>query len=196
MERTIAKCFSQRKADMTVTHDYSIVKREYNRLHFEDSFVSKVIMLVFLFGLLTVTAALAAEKDATALKVKLKNGTTATYVLSVDAKITFENACMCFISQDWKFEVPVCDLSNWTYYSPTSSVNDVKSKNITITQSGNKLTVTGAPIGSHIDVYATDGKRVVSVTSSSEREDISTEGWNVGVYLIKVNDRTFKIARL
>lgn len=49
MERTIAKCFSQRKADMTVTHDYSIVKRKSDRLRF-DSFASKAMLLLILLS--------------------------------------------------------------------------------------------------------------------------------------------------
>ena len=48
MERKIAKCFSQRKADRTVKYYYSVVKKNCNRLHL-DSFVSRVMLLwVFL----------------------------------------------------------------------------------------------------------------------------------------------------
>lgn len=48
MERTIAKCFSLRKADRTVTNDCSIVKKMCNMVFF-DSFVSKaMLILVFL----------------------------------------------------------------------------------------------------------------------------------------------------
>ena len=45
MERKITKCFSQRKADMTVTNDCSIVKDRCNMLHI-DSLVSKAMMLL------------------------------------------------------------------------------------------------------------------------------------------------------
>lgn len=150
----------------------------------------------FILGLLTSVCLLAAEKGATALKVSLKDGTTATYVLSSDTKITFKNANMCFSSRDWKFEVPVSDLSNWTYDLPFSSINDITDGSIVITQDGNVLTISGAPVGSHIEIYAVDGKRMASLTSSSVRENISTESWFTGAYVVKVNDRTFKIAKL
>ena len=153
--------------------------------------------VVFLLGILSVSGnALAADKEATALKINFKDGTSATYVLSFDAKITFENANICFTSRDWKFEIPICDLTNWTYDLPLSSVEDVISENISITQTGDVLIVAGAPAGSRINVYAVDGKRIATVKSSSEKEYISTEGWSEGVYIIKVNDRTFKIVKL
>ena len=48
MERKIAKCFSQRKADRTVKYDYSVVKKKCNRMRL-DSFVSRaMLLLVFL----------------------------------------------------------------------------------------------------------------------------------------------------
>lgn len=48
MERKIAECFSQRKADMTAMNDCSIVKNKCNMLRV-DSFVSKaILLLVFL----------------------------------------------------------------------------------------------------------------------------------------------------
>lgn len=156
----------------------------------------KFRLVFFMLGLLTSVSALAAEKGATALKVSLKDGTTATYVLSSDTKITFENANMCFSSRDWKFEVPVSDLTNWTYDLPFSSIDGITDGSIVITQDDNVLTISGAPVGSHIEVYAVDGKRMAAVTSSSVRENISTESWVTGVYVVKVNDRTFKIAKL
>lgn len=57
MERKITKCFSRRKADMTVTNDCSIVKDRCNMLHI-DSLVSKAMMLlVFLtFSFATLAA--------------------------------------------------------------------------------------------------------------------------------------------
>lgn len=45
MERKITKCFSRRKADMTVTNDCSIVKDRCNMLHI-DSLVSRAMMLL------------------------------------------------------------------------------------------------------------------------------------------------------
>ena len=48
MERKIAKCFSQRKADRTVKNDCCVVKKKCNMLRV-DSFVSKaMLLLVFL----------------------------------------------------------------------------------------------------------------------------------------------------
>lgn len=48
MERKIAKCFSQRKADRTVKNDCRVVKKKCNMLRV-DSFVSKaMLLLVFL----------------------------------------------------------------------------------------------------------------------------------------------------
>lgn len=49
MERTNAKCFSQRKADMDVTNDHRIIKKEYKRLRF-GSFMSKAMLLSILLS--------------------------------------------------------------------------------------------------------------------------------------------------
>lgn len=83
MERKITKCFSQRKADMTVTNDCSIVKDRCNMLHI-DSLVSKAMML---FVFLTFSfATLAAKSHITDTRYDIEGvetGLQGTYLVKV-----------------------------------------------------------------------------------------------------------------
>lgn len=126
----------------------------------------------------------------------MKDGTSKTYVLEDNAKVTFKDASMCFSSRDWKFEIPLKDLNTWTYDSPLSAIENPTVDDITVSQSGSIITVCGADKNMNIDIYATDGKLLQSLKSSSNRHEIPTDGWIPGVYLIKVGHSTFKIVKL
>lgn len=83
MERTIAKCFSQRKADMTVTHDYSIVKRKSDRLRF-DSFASKAMLLLILLSFsFTILSAKSRITDTRYDIEGVETGQQGTYLVKV-----------------------------------------------------------------------------------------------------------------
>ena len=57
-------------------------------------------------------------------------------------------------------------------------------------------TIVSAPVGSHIDLYSTNGMKVRSVSAISERTRISLTGLNAGTYIITVSGTTSKVLKL
>ena len=68
-------------------------------------------------------ACLAASlNEVMVLKIHLKDGSAVTYELGEDAMIQFENASMYFSSRNYKFDIPLIDISLWTYAREQSSL--------------------------------------------------------------------------
>lgn len=80
-------------------------------------FLSKGIVKtrLCLFALLFVigqAACLAAPlNEVMVLKIHLKDGSAVTYELGEDARIQFENASMYFSSRNYRFDIPLSDIS-------------------------------------------------------------------------------------
>lgn len=83
MERKITKCFSRRKADMTVTNDCSIVKDRCNMLHI-DSLVSKAMMLLVFLTFSFATLAAKSHITDTRYDIEgVETGLQGTYLVKV-----------------------------------------------------------------------------------------------------------------
>ena len=137
----------------------------------------------------------AAPNDVMTLKIHLKDGSSATYELGADAKITFENANMCYSSRDYKFDIPLSDISLWSYDARPAYLGEIPSDGIIITQKGDIISLSGLEKGVDIKVYSIDGKLIYSDRSSSGQINIPAEGWNKGVYIINAGNSTFKIMK-
>lgn len=155
----------------------------------------KIRLWMLLLCISSIESLWATEKGITSLTVSLNDGTSTTYTLGEDAKITFDKVNMYFTSREWKFEVPLNELANWTY-SSNSSVNDISETDISITQVNDLLTISGIPSGCAIDIYTINGQHIFSVKNASERENILTNGWQNGAYIIKIANQSFKIVKL
>lgn len=70
----------------------------------------------------------------------------------------------------------------------TTAVEDIDAIPVKVTGNAGYITVS-APADSHIAVYATDGRVVASMDAESGAAEIPAAA---GVYVVKVNDRTFK----
>ena len=83
MERKITKCFSRRKADMTVTNDCSIVKDRCNMLHI-GSLVSKAMMLLVFLTFSFATLAAKSHITDTRYDIEgVETGLQGTYLVKV-----------------------------------------------------------------------------------------------------------------
>lgn len=83
MERKITKCFSRRKADMTVTNDCSIVKDRCNMLHI-DLLVSKAMMLLVFLTFSFATLAAKSHITDTRYDIEgVETGLQGTYLVKV-----------------------------------------------------------------------------------------------------------------
>ncbi len=135
------------------------------------------------------------EGHSKALKILLKDGTSTSYILDNKTKIVFENSNMLFSNNNWKFEIPVENLSNWTYVmSQSSSLSSIE-REVTIRQTGDILRISGIRPDAEILVFTVDGKLIRHLKSDSVDIDIVTADWIAGIYLIKIGESTYKIIK-
>ena len=136
------------------------------------------------------------EDNLTVIRLHLKNGSTPTYVLGEDTRITFANANMCFADTDYAFEVPLTDIVKWTYEEQIASVGYVVDNGVAIFRNGDIITVSGLEPGADVTVYAIDGKLTHSGSSHSAVYVMDAAEWTPGMYVIKVGNSSFKIVKL
>ena len=164
-------------------------------------FLSKSIMKtrLSLFALLFVIGkaiCLAApSNEVTVLKIHLKDGSAVTYELGEDARIQFENASMYFSSRNYKFDIPLSDISLWTYAREQASLGNIVSNGIRINQQGDIISISGLEKETTVSFYSVDGKEIYSARSVSGMLNVSVEDWVNGAYIIKAGKSTFKFMK-
>lgn len=84
-------------------------------------------------------------------------------------------------------------VSTFTYAAPSTGISQVNS-NYDMVIDGNQITVNGTR--NQISAFAYDGKAIhLSPTISGNKTIISLDGLQTGVYIIKINGKSIKIAR-
>ena len=77
------------------------------------------------------------------------------------------------------------------YMAPTTGINDVDEVQANVFVDDGMLCVTNCPEGSEVSVFSLDGKEVRKLTVDKMVETISLES---GVYVVRADGRTFKVA--
>lgn len=164
-------------------------------------FLSKGIVKtrLCLFALLFVigqAACLAAPlNEVMVLKIHLKDGSAVTYELGEDARIQFENASMYFSSRNYKFDIPLSDISLWTYAREQASLGNIMSDGIKINQQGDIISISGLEKDTTVSFYSVDGKEIYSARSVSDMLNVSVGDWVSGTYIINAGKSTFKFMK-
>lgn len=152
-----------------------------------------------LFALLCVigqAACLAAtSNEVMVLKIHLKDGSAVTYELGEDARIQFENASMYFSSRNYKFDIPLSDISLWTYAREQASLGNIVSDGIRINQQGDIISISGLEEDTTVSFYTVDGKEIYSARSVSGMLNVSVEDWVNGTYIINAGKSTIKFMK-
>lgn len=149
--------------------------------------------LLFVIGQATCLAA--ASSEVTVLKIHLKDGRAVTYELGEDARIQFENASMYFSSRNYRFDIPLSDISLWTYAREQASLGNIMSDGIRINQQGDIISISGLEKDTTVSFYSVDGKEIYSARSVSDMLNVSVGDWVSGTYIINAGKSTFKFMK-
>lgn len=75
------------------------------------------------------------------------------------------------------------------------NVQEETNEGVTIKRNGSLITVSGISGKAHLGMFDISGRPVMNRTISGETE-ISTDGLSSGVYILRVNNKTFKFSKI
>lgn len=100
----------------------------------------------------------------------------------------------------YEFRKPLDEMRHWSFSreeAPDDTwarIDDVNvGQGIVIDFSGNRLDISNIPDAARISLTGLDGRTMMERTVS-HRCSVDLSGFNTGVYILSVNDKTFKIA--
>ena len=149
----------------------------------------KKIALSLLIALSFISAKAA---DGKSLFVSFNDGSKIEFALSTLPEVTFGNDKMTVTSTATTACYELWKVSTFTY-GTTTGIKQVETNN-KFAFEGDRIIVDGTR--NQVSAFALDGKAVnLSPVIAGEKTIISLDGLTHGVYIIKINNKSIKIAR-
>lgn len=150
-------------------------------------------LLISLFALLPIKVL--AESNATHLIIQFHNGKQVQYALSGQPEISFADDNMEIITSYATFTHPIVNINQFSYAtSGGAAVANISTDKPScyITQD---CIVISSSKDSAVDIYNISGFHLLSFRKSTDNLVIPISDFVAGVYLIKIDDVTFRIAK-
>ena len=142
-------------------------------------------MKKLILPLMMICASLGVFAESTALKVVLKDGNSATYVLTEKPKVTFEGENVNISTPDAQASYLRSEVASFSFIE-TSSVKDIEGSDTTYRFTDNVF----ESEGNLITVYSITGATVARGANS-----LSLESLNTGIYIVKAGNQSIKIRK-
>ena len=141
--------------------------------------------------------AVAANEPIRSLVVWAKDGTRVAYALAEKPKITFTETDLVIKSKGIEVNYPLGNMLRFTYDSSApTAITDLKTDKGNFKFEGNSLLFPSLKANGNVSVYSADGSLVMKKTVRKDGEFVlSVSGLNAGVYMVKVNNVTYKISK-
>ena len=131
--------------------------------------------------------------DGKSLFVNFNDGTKVEFALATTPEVTFGNDQMTITTTEKTASFDLWKVSTFTYGATTTGISQVETTN-KFALEGNRIIVDGT--ANKISVYALDGKAVsLSPILAGDKTIINLDGLTHGAYIIKINNKSIKIAR-
>ncbi len=154
--------------------------------------------LTLLTLLLTIAVGLWAQNATPRLVVWLKSGEKVYFDLAAEPKTRFNNGLLIISSNDKTLETSY-QLSNvlrYTHEGVCTDVNETKTHDLTVAQTKDGITLKNVPAGTPVRLYNPAGHLLETKTSNgTSAVQFSLAAHPAGVYLVNLNDQTFKITK-
>lgn len=125
------------------------------------------------------------------LTLTFKDGTEKSYPAE-GIKITYEGDYMVIVSEGVTYQVLKADLDKMKFTTEPTGITSVKAGNsLTVENGVLTINVTKA---STLKIYSTDGTEVLSRKVNAGETTVGIPQIPAGVYVVKVNNQTFKIS--
>lgn len=147
-----------------------------------------LFLLLVAFG-----AFLASAKGYNSLKVNLSNGSTVTIVLSDDLQVSFTDDNLVAQGKFADVQIAKNDIDTFEHiYDASSSISDATVGGTKMSQQGNNLNFSNLPTNTTLHVFDTGGREVMSENASGDF-NLSLDGLTPGIYIVVVNNQSYKV---
>lgn len=151
--------------------------------------------LTFLFFIAVIAMAFGSTAKANyhTVTVTLINGESMSYSISDELTVRFNDLEMTIASPDLQNTVVIPKENISEFVHSTAGINDISNDSNAPTIANGILNFKNLPEGSIISIINTSGQVIKSITASGEFE-LSLDILPTGIYVVTVNNSTFKIA--
>ena len=149
-----------------------------------------------LTSVLFLTCGLVGHAENLTLVVWQKDGHKVYYQLNEQPKTTFTTNGLVITTHMMEVSYPLSAIQRYTY-ATTAGIDKARNNHdVEVSQNGTDVTFTNLKAGSEIRIYGTDGA-LLDVQSAKENSvsEVSLASYPTGVYILKVNDVTYKIMK-
>ena len=150
----------------------------------------KKIALSLMVALCCITAKATAGKS---LFVTFNDGQKVEFALATTPEVTFGNDQMTIKTTETTASYELWKVSTFTYGATSTGIKTIEA-NDNFAMEGNSIIIDGT--NNKVSSFALDGKTVhLSPITTDSKTIINLDGLTQGVYIIKINNKSIKIAR-
>ena len=136
------------------------------------------------------------EGTVTSLILLLKDGTTQTYELAEQPVITVVGTELKIVANHADVSIPLSDVVRYTFQKRTTGIDEVDTNQEVIDYKDGVLTLSGLEASTPISLYTIDGRLLQAHTVADDgtyRQSLAS--LRQGVYVVKVNHKSYKIMK-
>lgn len=136
------------------------------------------------------------EGTVTSLILLLKDGTTQTYELAEQPVITVVGTELKIVANHADVSIPLSDVVRYTFQKRTTGIDEVDTNQEVIDYNDGVLTLSGLKAGTAVRLFAIDGRLLQAHTVADDgtyRQSLAS--LRQGVYVVKVNHKSYKIMK-
>ena len=136
------------------------------------------------------------EGTVTSLILLLKDGTTQTYELAEQPVITVVGTGLKIVANHADVSILLSDVVRYTFQKRTTGIDEVDTNQEVIDYKDGVLTLSGLEAGTPISLYTIDGRLLQAHTVADDgtyRQSLAS--LRQGVYVVKVNHKSYKIMK-
>ena len=153
--------------------------------------IAKVLLLAFLW-----LYSSAANADDMMLQIWQADGQVVSINLNDEPRTTYNDGNLVITTTKVTITYPLENVKRYTYVSASNGISSPGVSKAKLSANGETLTFTGLKAGTSIILYNVAGQLLRRVTPSSEGYAIvSVSKLPTGVYIVKMNDATYKITK-
>lgn len=136
------------------------------------------------------------DGTVTSLILLLKDGTTQTFELATQPVITVAGTELKILANNADVSIPLTDVVRYTFQKRTTGIDEVDTNQEVIDYKDGVLTLSGLEAGTPISLYTIDGRLLQAHTVADDgtfRQSLAS--LRQGVYVVKVNHKSYKIMK-
>lgn len=135
--------------------------------------------------------------DGKALIVERQNGTKTTFILAEQPELTFADKALHISVSGKSTDFEIGDVKQFYFGDAATDIAAPQADGLRVVcQSDDKIVIEGVGAHAVVQLFALNGTRLTGHASVADgRAEVTLTSLPKGIYLIKINQQTFKIYR-